>query len=264
MKISKKIRIILMIVILIGSIGLIHNFTRVVKNKEEININTLNEIKKLERIDEGELLTPQQFGKFGTYGSSDVEATFYKPVSIYEIKNYLENNYRTMNFNIFDKLPFYVGKTESYLVEVKINNTNETKKQVHFVYLKDKNSLGNYGDEFVVISVYEMDKVRINDYFRLLGKKDKDIFGNKIKVVEKDGLTFINTNITSNEALTYIYYQYDDTEKKLVSNHTVVNRIITHKNGLVYDVGYQLINLTKEKEDKVLDALIDFINKKMK
>ncbi|MCB2291758.1 hypothetical protein LGK97_18770 [Clostridium sp. CS001] len=262
MKFNKKILIIITIVTLMGSIYLIHNFTKVVKHTEQTNTEILNETKKLESISGGELLTPQQLGEFATYGSSKVKTSFYKPVPIYAAKDYLKDIFSTINFNIADNLPFKVGKEEAYIVQVRVNSTNEIKSQVHFVYLKDKGPLRSYKDEFVVISVYEMDASRINDMFDVLKKVDKDAFGNKVVLLEKDGLTFVDTKITTNEAFVYNYYQYNDVDKKLISNANAANKIITQKNGLVYDVGYYLSDSTKEKEDKVLYSLINFINPK--
>ncbi len=100
-------------------------------------------------------------------------------IAIYEAKNYLEDIFSTINFNIADNLPFKVAKTESYIVQVKINNTKEIKKYI----------------------------------FDVFKKTDKDVFGNKVEILEKGGITFINTKITSNEVLNYSYYQYNDTEK---------------------------------------------------
>ena len=262
MKLNKKLLTIITAVVLMGSIFLTYKLTKPVKHVEQGNISTLSEVKKLEKVTGGGLLIPQHIGEFAAYGSRDIKATVYNPIPINEAKNYLGSAFGSINFNIADNLPFKVGKNESYIVEVKIDNEKEMKKQAHFVYLPDKNPLGNYGEEFAVISVYEMDEAIINSVFQSLKKEDKDTFGNKREVLQKDGLTLISTKITTNSAFTYSYYQYKDANRQIVSTTTVANEIITHKNGLVYEVGYHLSNSTKEKEDKVLYTLINFIEAK--
>lgn len=149
-----------------------------------------------------------------------------------------------------DLLPFEVDGENAYVVTSE-DRTGKVIHQVQLSYL-GKSEEGII-DEFFIISVTEMDENPVENYEVA---EATDSVGNKIEKQELSGDDFIFQQVlTTNSALLYRYYEYDEAEEKLNVVGTAANEFYSYHDGFVYHVGY-LIDRQKNTE-RVQDNMLN-------
>jgi hypothetical protein len=211
----------------------------------------------LEKV-KGDSLTFSEY--FHAYDGLDKRKNnkFYKPLSMDEEQlSYLPDEMKKVVHPIdLDRLPFKVNEEKVYFVT---SNSKEGKvmNQVQVSYLSN-NEYGNTV-EFFIISVTESDR---NPLEGLDISDEVDSVGNKLK---KGGLTenlpIYQQILTTNGALLYRYYDYDEADKKIVNVATAANEFYAYYNGYIYHIGY-LIEREKndeEMQEKMLRLTREYI-----
>lgn len=85
--------------------------------------------------------------------------------------------------------------------------------------------------------------------------------GNELrKEIFTDDIPIFHQVITTDGALTYRYYSFDEMEKRVGIVVTAANELYGYYNGYLYHVGYFLENKnSKEVQDKILQLTRSFI-----
>lgn len=149
-----------------------------------------------------------------------------------------------------DLLPFEVSEEHAYVVTSE-DRAGKVTHQVQLSYL-GKSEEGIL-DEFFIISVTEMDENPVENYEVA---EATDSVGNRFEKQKLSGDDFIFQQVlTTNSALLYRYYEYDEAEEKLNVVGTAANEFYSYHDGFVYHVGY-LIDRTKNTQ-KVQDNMLN-------
>ncbi|HWI48368.1 MAG TPA: hypothetical protein VNU45_09130, partial [Rummeliibacillus sp.] len=196
---------------------------------------------------------------FKTYDGLDERQNikYYKPVPIDEVESSLsEQVKKAINTIDSNRLPFTVDDEKAYLITSKDEN-GKIKSQVQLSYL----SKPEYDevDDFFIISVTEVDENPLKRY----DISDKyDSVGNELKEeILTEDLPIYQQVITTDSALLYTYYDYDETKNSIVTVGTAANEFYAYYNGYIYHIGY-LIDKEKnneEMQDKMLHLTREYI-----
>jgi hypothetical protein len=153
-------------------------------------------------------------------------------------------------------LPFEVDEEKAFLVTSKDEN-GKVKKQVQLSYLS-KSEYGRVND-FFTITVTEVDENPIKGYNI---SDEHDSVGNELKKeILTEELPIFQQVITTNSALLYRYYEYDETKDRVGIVGTSANEFYSYYNGFVYHIGY-LIDREKntdEVQEEMLKLTHDYI-----
>ncbi|GEN82581.1 hypothetical protein SLU01_08930 [Sporosarcina luteola] len=183
---------------------------------------------------------------------------FYKPLSMNEVQSTsLPDEMKKVIHPIDLKdLPFKVDEENVYFVTSK-SKEGKGISQAQVSYL-GKNEYGNT-ERFYIISVTESDRNPLNAYDT---SDEVDLVGNKLKKEHlTDNLPIYQQVLTTNSALLYRYYQYNDEENKITIVGTSSNEFYAYYNGYIYHVGY-LIDREKndeEMQEKMLQLTREYI-----
>ncbi|GAA0308787.1 transposase-like protein [Gracilibacillus halotolerans] len=204
----------------------------------------------------GDSITYSEY--FKTYDGLDARENikYYKPISIDKVESSLpepiNNAITTFDSN---RLPFTIDDEKAYLI-TSTDEDGNTKNQVQLSYF----SRSEYDevDDFFIVSITEVDENPLVD--DILDKYDT--VGNAFKkefLIED--LPIYQQVITTNSALLYKYYDYDETRNSIVTVGTAANEFYTYYNGYIYHVGY-LIDKEKnneEMQERMLHLTRDYI-----
>lgn len=149
-----------------------------------------------------------------------------------------------------DLMPFEVDKEHAYVVTSE-DRAGKVTHQVQLSYL-GKSEEG-ITDEFFIISVTGMEENPVENYEVA---EATDSVGNRFEKQELSGDDFIFQQVlTTNSALLYRYYEYDEAEEKLNVVGTAANEFYSYHDGLVYHVGYLIDRRrnTEQVQDNMLN-----------
>ncbi|MGE7998951.1 hypothetical protein ACQKOF_09780 [Lysinibacillus sp. NPDC093190] len=77
------------------------------------------------------------------------------------------------------------------------------------------------------------------------------------------GLNFMNPlydrAMTPDKGFAYVYYNYDEADKRIYRMSTRANEFYTYYNGYVYQIGYQLNGDQQEAQEKMVTLVREFI-----
>ncbi|MBM7607498.1 hypothetical protein JOD29_000735 [Lysinibacillus composti] len=146
-------------------------------------------------------------------------------------------------------MPFEVDEEKAYLVTFE-DEEGEVKNQVQLSYL----SKSEYDkvDNFFIISVTEVNENPLEGYIL---SDEYDTVGNKLKKeMLTEDLPIFQQVITTNSALLYRYYEYDEAKDQVGVVGTSANEIYSYYNGYVYHIGYNIDR--KKNTDKVQEEML--------
>ena len=170
--------------------------------------------------------------------------TYYKPVTIDETMSLVPDSIKkAINTINTDSLPFEVDKETAYLVTSE-KEKGKIKNQVQFSYL----NISEYElvEEFFIISITEAELNPLEEYTI---SNDFDTVGNElIKEFLIEDVPIYQQIITTDSALLYRYYDYDEVENSVITVGTTANEIYAYYNGYVYHIGY-LVDREKNNEE---------------
>lgn len=182
---------------------------------------------------------------------------YYKPVVSDETESTLPEHVKTaINTIDSERLPFTVADEKAYLITFEDKN-GKTKSQVQLSYLS-KSDDGQVED-FFIISATDVDENPLKNY----DISDKyDSVGNELKKeILTEDLPIYQQVITTDSALLYTYYDYDEKKNSIVTVGTAANEFYAYYNGYVYHIGY-LIDKEKntvEMQEKMLQLAREYI-----
>lgn len=148
-----------------------------------------------------------------------------------------------------ESLPFEVVDKNAYVVTSE-DAAGKLSHQAQLSYLgaSEEGSV----DEFFVISVTEMDKNPVDDY-KMTGTVDS--VGNSFKTEPLIGENVIFQQVlTTDSALMFRYYDFDESEKRVIVVGTAANEYYAYHEGFVYHIGY-LIDRQSNTEQVQNDML---------
>ncbi|WP_432358633.1 hypothetical protein [Sporosarcina sp. UB5] len=183
---------------------------------------------------------------------------FYKPLAMNEVQSSsLPDEMKKVIHPIdLDSLPFRVKEGKVYFV-TSTNNEGKEISQVQISYI-GKNEYGNT-DEFFIISMTESDRNPLEGHDI---SYEIDLVGNKlIKGRLTEDLPIYQQVRTTNSALLYRYYEYNEAEKKIGVVGTTADEFYAYYNGYIYHAGY-LIEKDKnneEMQEKMLQLIREYI-----
>jgi len=196
----------------------------------------LNEIK-------GNGLTYHEYFKEIDELDRRTDVTYYKPLEIDDIIKHSPESIRKIQQNFNEtNWPFQVNKKEGYLIsgknsEGKINN----QIQLSFFNISEYDKV----EEFIVVSISELDTNPLTAFHL---ENDFDFVGNKIKRFElKDDMPIYQQILSSGKAMSYKYYDYNQSNNEIVINYTAANELYTYYEGYVYHIGYLINNSVDDK-----------------
>lgn len=205
----------------------------------------------------GEYLTYSEYFKSVDELDKRENLTHYKPLSIDEMMNVAPDSIKKAVHIIDPKnLPFEVKHQTAYLVTSKDKNGN-LQNQVQFTYVNTNEY--NQTEEFYIISVTELDENPLDKYD--FSKQQIDTVGNELrKEILIDDIPIFHQVITTDGALIYQYYSYDEKQKQVSTVVTKANELYSYYNGHLYHVGYVTENKnTKEVQEEILQLTREFI-----
>ncbi|MFJ8066425.1 hypothetical protein ACIQYS_17650 [Psychrobacillus sp. NPDC096426] len=182
---------------------------------------------------------------------------YYMPLPIDEMLNVAPNSIQNTVHPIDPKkLPFEVNEQKAYLV-TSINEKGNLQNQLQFTYLH--NNEYEQPEEFFILSVTEVDENPLDKYD--FSKEQADTVGNELRKEKLiDDIPIFHQVITTDGALTYRYYSFDEKEKRLVTVVTTANELYGYYNDYLYHVGYSTKNNNKkEVQDKIFQLTRAFI-----
>ncbi|KOP80401.1 hypothetical protein AMS59_03145 [Lysinibacillus sp. FJAT-14745] len=150
-------------------------------------------------------------------------------------------------------LPFKSNIQEVYAVTSEMQD-GSLQKQFQFSY-KEK-SLTGVDRQYINLTVTNVNHNPLVNY------KDADSqdFSGGITNV---GLNFMNPlyyrAMTPDKAFAYVYYNYDEADKRIYRMSSRANEFYTYYNGYVYQIGYQLNGDQQEAQEKMVALARDFI-----
>lgn len=179
--------------------------------------------------------------------------TYYTPLSIDEMHNIAPNSIHPIDL---EKLPFQVNEQTAYVVTSEDENENR-QNQVQLTYIHTDEY--NQTEEFFIITVTELDENPLDKYD--FSKQQTDTAGNELKKeILKDDIPIFHQVITTDGALAYRYYSYDEKNKQVSTVVTSANELYSYYNGYLYHVGYVTENKnTKEVQEEILQLTREFI-----
>jgi hypothetical protein len=216
--------------------------------------NEMSEI-KLKKVKGYSLTYSEYFKPYDKLDERD-NIKYYKPLSIDEARVLLPEKIKKENTIDSTSLPFPVNEKKAYLV-TSVGEDRKINNQIQLSYL-NKSENGIAGN-FYIISMTEVNQNPLEGY-NISG--NYDTVGNQFtKEKLTEDLSIYHQVLTTNSALLYRYYDYDETEKKINTIGTTANEFYAYYNGYIYHVGY-LIDRNKnnkEMQEKMLQITREFI-----
>lgn len=170
---------------------------------------------------------PRQFGEFALYGQYNNEFKFYKPVSKVEDSKAGNTLLNKVNFSPLDgKNIFDYDENLLFIVEHTDDESGDVLQHMQLQYIS-KDRL------FIVFSAYEVKNFDLD-------LANQDMFGNQVNTYNLNDETVIQVLLTTNTALTYTYYTYNEKDSFVNLVNTAGNEIFTYKDGILYHVAYNI------------------------
>jgi len=205
----------------------------------------------------GEGLTYSEYFKSVDELDERENITYYQPLPIDEMMDVAPASIKKAVHTVDpQKLPFEANEQTAYLVTSKDEN-DDVQNQVQFTY--GNTNEYNQTAEFCIITVTELDENPLDKYD--FSKQGTDTTGNELrKEMLIDDIPIFHQVITTDGALAYRYYSYDEKKKRVSTVVTTANELYTYYKGHLYHVGYLTENKhTKEVQAKILRLTREFI-----
>lgn len=214
---------------------------------------------KLEKV-KGDSPTYSEY--FKAYDGLDERKSlqFYKPITLDAVAlSNLPDEMKKM-FDLIDTetLPFEVNEEEVYFMTSENNEGTEI-NQVQVSYL-GKDEYDDV-DRFFIMSITEADRNPLLAY-DVVDKVDS--IGNQLtKESLTEDLSIYHQVLTTDSALMYKYYDYDEKNKKVSTVGTAANELYAYYNGYIYHAGYLIgdekndANLEKEMLQVFRDYILE-------
>ncbi|MGE7688578.1 hypothetical protein ACQKMI_05140 [Lysinibacillus sp. NPDC097214] len=152
-----------------------------------------------------------------------------------------------------DDLPFKSNIQEVYAVTSDMQD-GSLQKQFQFSY-KEK-SLTGVDRQYINLTVTNVDHNPVN---YKVTEESQEFLGEITNV----GLNFMNPlyfrAMTPDKGFAYVYYYYDEADKRIYQMSTRANEFYTYYNGYVYQIGYQLNGDQQEVQEKMIALAREFI-----
>ena len=196
---------------------------------------------------------------FKTYDKLDQRKTitYYKPISFHELEASLPEQVTTTLHTIdSNRLPFSVDDKKAYLITSKDKN-GKIMSQVQMSYL----SKSEYDDvdDFLIISITEVAENPLKGY-EISDRYDS--VGNTLKKeMLTEDLPIYQQIMTTDSAMLYRYYDYNETKKSIGVVGTAANEMYAYYNGYIYHIGYLIAEekSSEEIQEKMLHLAREYI-----
>ncbi|MFJ6210861.1 hypothetical protein [Lysinibacillus sp. NPDC092081] len=153
-----------------------------------------------------------------------------------------------------ENLPFKSNIQEVYAVTSEMQD-GTLQKQIQFSY-KEK-SLTGVDRQYINLTVTNVNHNPLVNYNVI---EDSQHFSGEITNV---GLNFMNPlyyrAMTPDKFFAYVYYNYDEADKRIFGMITRANEFYTYYNGYVYQIGYQINGDQQEAQEKIVALVREFI-----
>lgn len=155
-----------------------------------------------------------------------------------------------------EKLPFDANVLDVYAVTSKTVNGYQ-QNQLQFSYLQK--SLDSEVNQFAIFTVLNVESNPLENVE--FESETVDTVGNKIK---NEGLIdeypLFHQILTTDSALVYRYYEFDEKEKHVYMVATKANEFYTVYNGYVFHIGYQIDDMNQEEvQERMVDLVREFV-----
>lgn len=204
----------------------------------------------LEKVEGTELAFSENFNAYDGLNERE-HVEFFKPTEAQPLSPSILSEHHLLEKGIDpDLLPFEVDGENAYVVTSE-DRTGKVIHQVQLSYL-GKSEEGIV-DEFFIISITEMEKNPVENYEVA---EATDSVGNKFekqKLIGEDSI--FQQVLTTNSALLYRYYEYDEAEDQLNVVGTAANEFYSYHDGFVYHIGYLIER--KRNTEQVRDNMLN-------
>lgn len=185
------------------------------------------------------------------------KVTYYTPLPIDELVSVVPSSIKNA-VHLIDpqKLPFEVSEQTAYVVTSEDEKGN-IQNQVQLTYIHSDEY--DQTEAFYIITVTELKENPLDKYD--FSKQQTDTIGNELrKEILIDDLPIFHQVITTESALAYRYYSYDEKKKQVSTVVTSANELYSYYNGYLYHLGYVTENKnTKAVQEEILQLTREFI-----
>lgn len=182
---------------------------------------------------------------------------YYQPVSGYDAMREISSAMADTIYPIQpEKLPFDANALDVYAVTSNTAN-GYLQNQLQFSYLQQ--SLDGEVHQFAIFTVMNVERNPLeNIEFK---SESVDTVGNKLK---NEGLIdeypLFHQILTTDSALIYQYYEFDEKEESIYTVATKANEFYTAYNGYVFHIGYQIDDMNQEEvQERMVDLVREFV-----
>lgn len=204
----------------------------------------------LEKVEGTELAFSENFNAYDGLNERE-HVEFYKPAEAQPLPPSILGEHHLLKKGIDSELlPFEVDEENAYVVTSE-DRTGKVTHQVQLSYLGQSEE--GIVDEFFIISITEMEKNPVENYEVA---EATDSVGNKFekqKLIGEDSI--FQQVLTTNSALLYRYYEYDEAEDQLNVVGTAANEFYSYHDGFVYHIGYLIER--KRNTEQVRDNMLN-------
>ncbi|KPN94839.1 hypothetical protein [Lysinibacillus sp. ZYM-1] len=205
---------------------------------------------------EGKNTTFSQFFPIANYLSQAKNIKYYAPLQGFEAMQSVATSLgNAVHLTNSEDLPFKPNIQEVYAVTSKMDDGSQ---QTQFQFSFKEKSYTGVDLQYINFTVTNVDRNPLADYVK--SQNIEDTLGIKVSNVE---LNFMNPllfrEMTPDRDFTYIYYNYDEAEKRIYQMNTRANEFYSYYNGYVYHIGYQLDGVSQEVQEKMANIVRGFI-----
>jgi len=205
---------------------------------------------------EGKGTTFSQFFPIANYLSQAKIIKYYAPLQGFEAMQSVATSLgNAVHLTNSEELPFKPNIQEVYAVTSKMDDGSQ---QTQFQFSFKEKSYTGVDLQYINFTVTNVDRNPLADYVK--SQNIEDNLGIKVSSVE---LNFMNPllfrEMRPDRGFTYIYYNYDEANKRIYQMTTRANEFYSYYNGYVYHIGYQLDGDPQEVQEKMTTIAREFI-----
>lgn len=183
--------------------------------------------------------SPSRMGEFELYGQNNIKFTFYKPVLSVGESEISKEMLKKVNFDpLINESEYDYNEKKIFVAEYEDKKSKDLIQHIQIQYFWEDGS-------FIIFSAYEVDEFDI-DLIK------EDLFGNQVTFYKQNDQKIVHIELTTNGALAYTYYLYNEEDNSISLMYTVANEIFTYKNGVLYHVAYTM-NIDKNNLISTID-----------
>ena len=205
---------------------------------------------------EGKDTTFSQFFPIANYLSQAKIIKYYAPLQGFEAMQSVATSLgNAVHLTNSEELPFKPNIQEVYAVTSKMDDGSQ---QTQFQFSFKEKSYTGVDLQYINFTVTNVDRNPLADYVK--SQNIEDNLGIKVSSVE---LNFMNPllfrEMTPDQGFMYIYYNYDEANKRIYQMTTRANEFYSYYNGYVYHIGYQLDGDPQEVQKIMANIVRGFI-----